>query len=32
MNEVSMSEGITRVKVSRDFYRPLESDNYRADF
>ena len=23
---------MTRVKVSREFYRPLESDNYRADY
>ena len=32
MNEVGLSEGMTRVKVSREFYRPLESDNYRADY
>ena len=30
MNEVRLSEGMTRVKVSREFYRSLESDNYRA--
>ena len=32
MNEVGLSEGMTRVKVSREFFRPLESDNYRADY
>jgi GDPmannose 4,6-dehydratase len=32
MNEVGLSEGMTRVKVRREFYRPLESDNYRADY
>lgn len=32
MNEVGLSGESTRVKVSREFYRPLESDNYRADF
>ena len=32
MNEVGLSEGMTIVKVSREFYRPLESDDYRADY
>lgn len=32
MNEVGLSNGNTMVKVSREFYRPLESDNYMADF
>ncbi len=32
MNEVGLSEGMTRVKVSKEFYRPLESDNYHADY
>ena len=32
INDVGLSEGMTRVKVSREFYRPLESDNYRADY
>ena len=33
VNEVGVSdEGRTLVKVSREFYRPLESDNYRADY
>jgi GDPmannose 4,6-dehydratase len=32
-NEVGLSEdGSTLVKVSREFFRPLESDNYRADY
>ena len=33
VNEVGLSdEGKVLVKVSRDLYRPLESDNYRADY
>lgn len=33
VNEVGLSsEGKTIVKVSREFYRPLESDNYKADY
>ena len=33
VNEVGLSEdGETLVKVSRDFFRPLESDNYRGDY
>ncbi|MGC8516224.1 MAG: GDP-mannose 4,6-dehydratase, partial [Thermoplasmata archaeon] len=32
MNEVGLSDGSTKVKVSREFFRPLESDNYRADY
>ena len=27
-----MLEGVTRVKVSSEFFGPLESDNYRADY
>ena len=33
VNEVGLSEdGGTLVKVSREFFRPLESDNYRGDY
>ena len=33
VNEVGLSEdGETLVKVSREFFRPLESDNYRGDY
>lgn len=33
INEVGLSdENRTLVKVSREFFRPLESDNYRADY
>ncbi len=33
INEVGLSEdGETLVKVSREFFRPLESDNYRGDY
>ena len=33
VNEVGLSEeGITLVKVSKEYFRPLESDNYRADY
>jgi GDPmannose 4,6-dehydratase len=33
VNEVGLSEdGRTLVKVSREFFRPLESDNYRLDY
>lgn len=33
VNEVGISEdGEVMVKVSREFFRPLESDNYKADY
>jgi len=33
VNEVGLSsDGSTLVKVSREFFRPLESDNYRANY
>ena len=33
VNEVGLSQDVsTLVKVSREFFRPLESDNYRADY
>lgn len=32
LNEVGLSNGETMVKVSKKFYRPLESDNYKADY
>ena len=32
LNEVGLSNGETMVKVSKEFYRSLESDNYRADY
>ena len=32
VNEVGLSKELTMVKVNRDFYRPLESDNYLADY
>ena len=33
VNEVGLSDdGKVLVKVSRELYRPLESDNYRADY
>ena len=33
VNEIGVSDnGETMVKVSREFFRPLESDNYRADY
>ena len=32
LNEVGVSDGRTYVKVGKEFYRPLESDNYMADF
>jgi len=32
LNEVGISDGRTFVKVGKEFYRPLESDNYMADF
>ena len=33
INEIGISEeGETVVKVSREFFRPLESDNYKADY
>ena len=31
-NEVGLSNRNTYVKVSKEYYRPLESDNYKADF
>ena len=30
--QVGISSGRTYVKVGKEFYRPLESDNYMADF
>ena len=32
LNEVGLSNGETMVKVSKKFYRPLVSDNYKADY
>jgi len=33
VNEIGVSdEGKTMIKVSKEFYRPLESDNYKADY
>ena len=33
VNEIGISDDdLSLVKVSREFYRPLESDNYRADY
>ena len=33
MNKIGIDEnGRTIVKVGREFFRPLESDNYRADY
>ena len=32
INEVGLFNDETMVKVSKEFYRPLESDNYRADY
>ena len=32
LNEVGIFNDETMVKVSREFYRPLESYNYRADY
>ena len=32
INEVGIFNDETMVKVSREFYRPLESDNYKADY
>jgi len=33
INEVGLSgDGKTLVKVSKEFFRPLESDNYKADY
>ena len=32
LNEVGLFNDETMVKVSKEFYRPLESDNYRADY
>ena len=33
VNEVELSEdGETLVKVSMEFFRPLESDNYRGEY
>ena len=32
LNKVGLSNGETMVKVSKVFYMPLESDNYKADY
>ena len=32
VNEVGLYMGKTMIKVNKKFYRPLESDNYRADY
>ena len=32
LNEVGISNGISYIKVGKEFYRPLESDNYMADY
>ena len=32
LNEIGVSDGRTYVKAGKGFYRPLESDNYKADF
>ena len=32
INEAGLSTKLTTVKVNREFYRPLESDNYQADY
>ena len=32
LNEVGLFTDKTLVKVSKEYYRPLESDNYRADY
>ena len=32
LSEVGLFKDETMVKVSREFYRPLESDNYKADY
>ncbi len=32
VNEVSLHDGRTVVRVSKEFFRPLESENYRADY
>ena len=33
VNEIGFSEaGKTMIKVSKEFYRPLESDSYKADY
>jgi GDPmannose 4,6-dehydratase len=33
INEVGLSgDGKTLVKVSKEFFRPLESDNYKVDY
>ena len=32
LNEVGLFNDETLVKVSKQFYRPLESDNYMADY
>jgi GDPmannose 4,6-dehydratase len=32
LNEVGLFNDETMVKVSKEFYRPLESDNYKADY
>jgi GDPmannose 4,6-dehydratase len=32
LNEVGLSNEYTMVKANKEFYRPLESDNYKADY
>jgi len=33
VNEIGLSDdGKTTIKVSKEFYRPLESDNYKTDY
>jgi len=33
VNEIGLSDnGKTMIKVSKEFYRPLKSDNYKADY
>ena len=33
MNEIGLSDdGKTMIKVRKEFYRPLKSDNYKADY
>ena len=33
MSEIGLSDDVkTMIKVSKEFYRPLKSDNYKADY
>jgi len=33
VNEIGLSDdGKTMIKVRKEFYRPLKSDNYKADY